>query len=126
MKYLKNFNESNSEELSRQLTDQEAKYYLERNREEISENEFLRLKEIQFKYYRDLPVYDIVYKKGSTRYTFNNLDNKFKVNIPITIDKIEDDWWIVTYVYNRGAFPDDTFWLCDTIDGVEVWFEDNI
>ena len=42
------------------------------------------------------------------------------------LHKIEDDWWIVSYVYNVGSFPDDCHFLCDTLEGVEEWFRESL
>lgn len=126
MKYLKRFNESNSDGLVRKLTDQEAKYYLSWNKEIITHSEFERLKDIQLKYYKE-DDYIIKYEKSRVHYTFIKYDKQYKtVTLPIEITKIEDDWWVVTYVSNRGAFPDDCTYLCDTLDGVEEWFRDKL
>ena len=124
MKYLKLF-EEHREYLFRSLTDNEYKYYLGWKKEKINENEFEKLKSIQSKYYNS-EYHTIKYDENRTHYTFIKYDNQFKtVTLPIEITKIEDDWWIVTYVSNRGAFPDDCNYLCDTIDGVEEWFRYN-
>lgn len=128
MKYLKLFeyyNESSTEELVKSLTDDEARYYLSWKRENITREEFEKLKSIQNKYYNS-EDHTIKYDPNRTHYTLIKYDNQFKtVALPIEIVKIGDDWWIVTYVYNR-AFPDDCNYLCDTIDGVEEWFRENL
>lgn len=124
MKYLKSFNESiGGDDLYRQLSGDESKYYLERTREVINHEEFLRLKDIQFNYYRD-DNNIIVYKDGSVRYSFNYLNNPYRVNLPVTVIKIDDEWWVVIFIDNVGGFPEDSIWLCDTIDGIEKWFKD--
>ena len=123
MKYLKSFNESiGGDDLYRQLGEDEYKYYLERTREVINREEFLRLKDIQFNYYRD-DNNIIVYKEDSSEYNFNYLSNPYRVNLPVKVIKIDDDWWIVIFIDNVGGFPEDSIWLCDTIDGVEQWFK---
>ena len=125
MKYLKKF-ENHSEDLVRSLTEEEFKYYSGWRKEKIIEEEFERLKSIQNEYYRS-EDHIIKYDPNRTHYTFIRYDKQFKtVALPIEITKIVDDWWIVTYVSNRGAFPDDCNYLCDTIDGVEEWFREKL
>ena len=124
MRYLKLF-EDYSESMYRSLTDDESKYYLNWKKEKITQPEFERLKSIQEKYYKS-DEHIIKYDENRVHYTFIKYDNQFKtVTLPIEIAKIGDDWWVVTYVYNR-AFPDDCNYLCDTIDGVEEWFRENL
>lgn len=125
MIYLKLF-EDYSESMYSSLTDDESKYYLNWKKEKITQTEFERLKSIQEKYYKS-DEHIIKYDENRTHYTFIKYDNQFKtVTLPIEITKIGDDWWVVTYVSNRGAFPDDCNYLCDTIDGVEEWFKENL
>ena len=118
MKYLRSFNESiGGDDLYRQLSDDESKYYLDRSSEVINRREFLRLKDIQFNYYRD-DNHVIVYDEGNSEYTFDYSVNHL-LDSPLTVIKIDDDWWII-------ISEEDSIWLCDTIDGVELWFKEMV
>ena len=131
MRYLKKFNESNSDTLVRNLTGEEAKYYIDWKREIITKKEFEKISYIKDKYYKELSqegteVFPIKYDEKATEYKLRQFVKVYRVELPISIIKIVDDWWIILYHYNVGAFPDDCTFLCDTIDGVEEWFKNEL